>query len=110
MAKNYQFDYTTVVIANGATVSSVLTLNGSRILLGFTTPAAITSTAITFQGSFDNTNFFPLYDESTSYSITTSTSRFHALKRQVFDGVRYVKLVGGSAEGASRTISVVMGE
>lgn len=109
MAKNYRLT-DTVSIANGNTVSTSLALEGSRIVLALVTPAALTSTAVTFQGSIDNSTFNPLYDEGTQYSVNVGTSRFVALKRQVFDAVRYVKVVGGSTEGGTRTINVVSAE
>lgn len=109
MARNYILT-DTVTIANSATVSSTLSLQGSRILLGLITPAALTGTTFTFKGSIDGTNFYNLYNEGTAYSVTVAVDRFIALDRETFDGVRYVQVVSGSVEGASRSIKVVSGE
>jgi len=109
LAKNYRLT-DTVVIASSGTVSTTLTLEGNRILLGLITPAALTGTAFTFKGSIDGTNFYNLYNEGTSYSVNVSTDRFVALDRETMDGVRYVQVVSGSAEGASRTIKCISGE
>ena len=109
MAKNLRLT-DTVVIANGGTVSTTLTLENSRIPLALVLPAALTGTAITFKASTDNATFNPVYYESTSYSLTVSTSRHVSLNRLVFEGVKYLQVVSGSAEGAARTIGVISGE
>ncbi len=109
MAKNLRLT-DTVTIANGATVSSTLTMEGSRIPLAILTPAALTGTTLTFKQSSDNATFYPIYYESTSYSVTVSTSRHVALDRRAMEGVKYFQVVSGSAEGASRSIGVISGE
>ncbi len=71
----------------------------------------IVSTLTTaFNASFDGVTFFPVYYESTAYSLTTSTNRFHSLNRAAFEGVKFVQIVSGTAEGASRIIRVISGE
>lgn len=109
MAKNLRLT-DTVVIANGGTVSATLTLEGSRIPLGILTPAALTGTTFTFKASNDNATFYPIYLESTAYSVTVATSRHIALDRRAMEGVKYFQIVSGSAEGAARTIGVISGE
>lgn len=109
MARNVSVD--TVTIANGATTSTAVTLPANKRLLGFQTPAALTSTAITFeQSSDDGVTYQPVYNESTAYSITTSTSRYHRVNGEVFDGVRVVRLIGGTTEGGARAITLLIGE
>lgn len=111
MAKNLILT-DTVVIANGGTVSTTLTMAGSRIPLAILIPAAMTSTAMTFKTSNDNVSFYPIYFESTSYSVTVPTGaiRHIALDRKAMEGVKYFQCVGGTAEGAARTIGVISGE
>jgi len=109
LAKNYRLT-DTVTIANGGTTSTSLAMQGSRIPLAIITPAALTNTTLKFQGSVDDASYFNLYDEGTEYSVAVSTSRFIALKRQVFDCVRYIKIYGGSTEGGARTIAVISAE
>lgn len=110
MAKNLRVS--TLTIANGATVSSTLTLENNRVPLAVITPAAMTGSALTFNASDDGSTFYPLYNESSSYSVTigTSTARHYALARQPMEGVKYFQVVSGSAEGAARTIKVISGE
>jgi hypothetical protein len=87
-----------------------LTLENSRIPVALTTPAALTGTAFTFNASADGTTFRPLYYESTQYTVTVSTSRHVGLNRLAFEGVKYLQVVSGSTETASRTIGVISGE
>jgi hypothetical protein len=109
LAKNLRLT-DTVVIANGGTVSATLTLDGSRIPLALVTPAVLTGTTFTFKASNDNATFYPVYLESSSYSVTVSTSRHVALDRRAMEGVKYFQVVSGAAEGAARTIGVISGE
>jgi hypothetical protein len=109
LAKNLRLT-DTVTIANAGTVSTTLTLENGRIPLAVVTPAALTGTTFTFKASSDNATFNQIYYESTAYSLTVSTSRHIALNRLAFEGVRYLQIVSGSAEGASRSIGVISGE
>ncbi len=98
---------TSVAIANGQTVSDAVDLGGLRPI-ALVTPAALTGTSFTFQSSVDGTTFVPVYDSSGSQvSVTVSTSRFVVLSPTSFAGVRHLKVVSGSAEGAARTIQIV---
>jgi hypothetical protein len=108
MAKNLRIG--NVTIATSGTVSTTLSLENNRIPVAIVTPAALTGTAITFNVSDNGSTFTPLYYESTLYSLTTSTSRHHALNRVAFEGVKFLQVVSGSAEAASRTIKVISGE
>jgi hypothetical protein len=109
LAKNLRLT-DTVTIASSGTVSTSLTLENSRIPVALTTPAALTGTAFTFNASADGTTFRPLYYESTQYTVTVSTSRHVGLNRLAFEGVKYLQIVSGSTETASRTIGVISGE
>jgi len=109
LAKNVAVD--SVTIASSGTTSTALTVPTNKRLLAIVTPSALTSTSITFEQSCDDgTTYTPVYNESTSYSLTVSTSRYNRVVGEVFDGVRIVRLVGGSAEGATRTIKLIFGE
>lgn len=106
---NYQ-DYncdTTVTIASSGTESNAVDLNGTRVV-GIITPAALTGTAITLKASFDGTNFHDMYNkDGVQMTITVAASRWVALAPADLAGVRYLKLVSGSAEAAERVISIV---
>jgi hypothetical protein len=65
---------------------------------------------MTFQASFDDATYTPVYDEGTLYTVNIGTSRQVGLKRVPMDGVRFIKLVSTSTETAGRTIGVINGE
>jgi len=96
-----------VTIASGTT-STAFTLQGT-IPLAIVTPAGLASTSITFQCSLDGSSFYDLYNGSSAYSLTVAASRYIALNPDVFEGVRYVRIVAGSSE-TSKDIYIVSGE
>lgn len=100
----------TVTIASAGSTSTSITMQGGRVPLAILTPASLTGTAFTFECSVDGTNFYDLYNGATEYSVTVAASRYIALNPDVFQAVRYVRIVSGSSEAASRTIYVISGE
>jgi len=106
--------YTSQTIASGQTTSESLDLQKSAdCVLGIVTPAALTSTAITFEASFDGgTTWVPVQqvDGGGAFSLTVSTSQFIPIDPRVFAGVELLRIVGGSSEGADREIGVVLRE
>ncbi len=105
MSKHVLIKNPAVTIANAATQSSVHDLEGDT-LVGFYTPAALTGTTITFEATRDGSNFFPVRNASGQISYTVTTSQYYAVNPSDFAGVRQVRLVSGSAEGAARTITL----
>jgi hypothetical protein len=95
----------TVVIASGQTVSSALFV-GSKIPAMLQLPI-MTSTALTFQGSYDGATYQAIYLAGVVYSETVASSKDIALDGSAFAGCQYIKVVAGSAEGAERTIVVI---
>jgi len=97
----------TATIANGGTVSDAIDLEG-RGLTAMVMPAAFTGTTITFQGSVDGVTYQALYNASNSaVSMTVAASRTYLFTPGDFSGIRYLKVVSGSAEGAARSILLV---
>lgn len=97
----------TVAIANGATVSAAADLQGSTVV-AVRTPAALTSTAMTFQVSDDGSTYVPLRKEDgTAYTLVVAASGGYPVNHDYFDPWDYVKAVGGSAEGGARSIVLV---
>lgn len=97
-----------VVIANGATESSLINLKGF-VLVGITTPAALTGTALTFEScSSTGTGCIPVKTSTsgTALSYTVTTSSYYAITPTDFQGVQYLKIKSGSAEGAARTLVI----
>jgi hypothetical protein len=100
--------YSTATIANAATVSGAVDCTDGRTAFAIVTPAALTGTAMTFQASHDGTTYNPITDTAgAAYSITVAASRYIPITSAHFAGARYIKVVSGSSEGASRAIIVV---
>ena len=97
-------------IANGQTKSAELRTGYRTSVVALVTPAALTGTAFTFEGSLDGSTFVPVYNEATQYSVNVGTSRYVALNASVFQGLQSIKVVSGSSEAAERTIQVVLKE
>lgn len=100
------FDIRKATIASGQTVSDAVELSEGAIV-GLVIPAAFTGTTISFQASADGSVFQALYDETnTLVSMTVAVSRTYAAPAALSPFVA-IKIVSGSAEGASREIKVV---
>ena len=97
----------TAVIASSGTASGAVDLQGLT-LCGFIMPATFTGTLVTFTCSDTLAGtYVPVYDATnTQKSVTVSASRYYALNPSDFAGIRFIKLVSGSAEGAERTITL----
>lgn len=109
MAKNQKV--VTATIPNAGTTSATITMEGGRIPVALELPSALTGTTLTFKActASDGTPV-ALYYESTAYSVTVGISRYVALNRAAFEGVKYLQIVSGSSEGAERIIKVMTGE
>ncbi len=95
-----------ITIASGQTASDVIDTKGHGVLY-FILPAAFTGTTITFQMSPDNSTFYDCYNVSDAQMTATVTQgRCYVFEPQDLVGLRYIKFVSGSAEGADRTITV----
>lgn len=95
-----------VAIANGATESSLINLSGFS-LVGITTPAAFTGTALTFEScASDGSSCIPVKTSAagTALSYVVTTSSYYAISPIDFYGIAYLKIKSGSAEGAARTL------
>lgn len=96
------------VIASSGTTSGEQDLDGNT-LCGLMMPAAFTGVAITFLVSLTTGGTFNALtkDDGSAYSVTVAASKYVALDYTKFAGVRYVKIVSGSSEGADRTVNLV---
>jgi len=98
------------VIASGQTKSNQVYTGFQTSVVGIVTPAELTGTTFTFEGTLDDSTFVPVYSEGSQYSVTVGTSRYIALDVAVFCGLQSIKIVSGSSEAAERTIQVVLRE
>ena len=103
------------VIANGASESSAIQLNGAAIV-GLNMPAAWTAANVTLLGSTDNATYNPIYDTAgIEATITASSARYIPLNPVSYYGIKWLKLRSGTAgtpvnQGAARTIQVATSE
>jgi hypothetical protein len=103
-----RLESSTATILSGQTESSAIDVLG-KVLVGIITPAALTGTAFTLKVSQDGTTFRDYYNTSGSQvSITVGTNRHIGIVSNDFGGIRWIKLVSGSAEGADRNITVIL--
>lgn len=97
-----------LVIANGAQESAALN-TGGMTLVGILLPAAFTSTTLTFEVSDAIDGTFVLLKSTTSgttLSYTVAQGTYVALDPKDFQGVQFLKVKSGSAEGAARTLKL----
>jgi hypothetical protein len=97
------------VAASGTESTSIPCLGYS--LVGFITPAELTSTAITFQASLDGITYVPIKNTSgTALSVTVAASGYYTLDPANFVGIPHLRLVCGSSEGDARDITCLVYE
>lgn len=97
----------TFTIANGATVSNAVDVR-EKILVGLQF-ATMTGTAVTFQASSDGVTYVAVKDSSgASVSYTIASDTYTVIQPAVLAGIRYIKIVSGSAEGAVRTVTGII--
>lgn len=103
----------TATIANGQSLSGAVDLEGMMPAWAVM-PAAWTAAGLTFQGSFDGTNFFNLYDLTAEISATSAAASVAIQLNEIADlGLHSLKIRSGTAavpvaQGAERVITLVM--
>lgn len=107
--KEYQprLAHPTAVIANGETVSSAVDLHG-MVLCGLYVPASMTGTALKFHAcpTVDGTYVVVKGTDGNEVSVTVSDDHYCRLDPKDFDGIRFLKIVSGSAETGAKTITL----
>lgn len=101
----------TATIANGQTTSGEIDLRG-RTLYAIYMPDAFTGTALTFTGCHTSGGTFrAIYDQTgNAVSITVAQQRVVSLvdEHLAVRAVPFVKVVSGSAEGAERSLVLLL--
>jgi len=95
-----------VTIANGQQSSSVIKMGGMA-LVGVFIPASFTGTAITFEAcDTESGTYVPVKSTTsgTALSYTVAVSGYYAIDPAPFNGISFLKIKSGSAEGAARTL------
>jgi hypothetical protein len=96
-----------VTIASGQTTSGAIDLEGYEVH-AISLPSAFTGTSITFQGSLDGTTYQAIYNTAnTQMSMSVTQNRLYKVEPADLSGLRYLKLVSGSSEGADRAITLL---
>lgn len=97
----------TATIANGQTKSGAVDLGG-RTLQGIFTPGALTGTALTFEAAptADGTYVPVRKEDGSAYTLTVAASRYTRVDATLFAGLRFIKVVSGSSEGAERVLNL----
>lgn len=97
----------TATIASSGTVSDAVNLWGTTAV-AFQTPAALTGTAITFQGSVDAGVTFKVIKTSAgaAVSFVVAADGVYPLDPDTFAAFDQIKIVSGSTEVAERLILV----
>jgi len=104
------FPAKTVTIANGQQSSSVIALDGFA-LVGIYLPAAFTGTALTFEACDTAAGTFLPVKAGTggsALSYTVAQGTFVAIDPKDFQGIAFLKIKSGSAEGAARTLKCAL--
>lgn len=100
----------TAVIASGQTTSGAVDLSGCT-LCGLFMPSSFTGTSIKIQAATASDGTFVTVQDGAGadYSLTVSTSKYVPVSNlAIVAGLRFIKLVSGSSEGADRTISLAV--
>lgn len=99
-------------IANGTSLGPSISL-GAGLPVTILMPAAWTTANLTFQISYDGTNFYNLYDDAgNEVTVTAAASEALAIDPSYFQGALYLKVRSGTNgtpanQGADRILSVV---
>lgn len=101
------YNYQTVTIANGATVSDAIDLQGHTVC-GIIMPSAFTGASLAPSACQTvNGTYVPMYKDGSTISLTVSASKYVILQPADYAGIAYLKLTSGSAEAATRSLIVV---
>lgn len=84
-------------ITSGQSLSASIEVNGEHVI-GVIVPAAWTAAGLSFQGSFDGTNFFELYDMTgVAITIPVVASSYTVIQPTAMHGVNFVKVRSGTS-------------
>ena len=99
-------DIHTTIIAAGQTESEVLDLDNQR-LLAVRVPTGWTAATISFKGTIEGGELYPLYIDNTEISITVAPDRYVLVDPAHFFGFEQIILVSSVAQIGAREIEVL---
>lgn len=101
-----------VKIASGQTASGAIDVSGSKIT-GLAVPAGFTGTAIRLEGRLEERDgdWFPIHDGAgAQITYTVAAGRIVLFDPSLIQGLRYARLVAGTAQGADAILTVFLGD
>lgn len=101
------------VIPNAGTDSATVTVPVNATLLGIHLPASMTGTSLKFKALATASSSATLIKkaDNTDYSLTIgSSAAYYPVDFTLFEGVAFVQVISGSAEGAARTLKLAFGQ
>lgn len=99
-------------IANGASETDVIDL-GDWVPSAIQMSAGWDTAALTLRGSFDGTNFFPIYVDGSEFSISApAVSALHMISIPAMGALKFLKIRSGTASSpvnqtAARSLAVI---
>lgn len=101
--------HTDLTIASGGTTTAAVDLS-DHLLAGIVCPAEFDGTTLTFTAASDPADsFLPVYNSAgTALEVTAAASRHIALEPETFAGVRYLKIVAGTAQTGATALTLVL--
>lgn len=98
----------TATIANGQTASGAVDMN-THALCGMFIPSSFTGTTITFQTALTLAGTYVSVRDGagSALSKTVAQGQYIPLDPADFAGIRFLKIVSGSAEGGERVVTLV---
>ena len=95
-----------VTIAASGTTSTAVKIPNDSAVLSIQTPAALTGTTLTVQGTQNGSDYGDVYLDGVILTISVTTSKVYQISPRATLGLASIRLVSGSTESAARTILV----
>lgn len=86
----------TFTILSGQSLSAGVNLGG-RVPVGIYMPASWTAAGLTFQASYDGTNFFNVQNDSAEIALTVIASIYVAMDATRLRGITHLKVRSGTS-------------
>lgn len=101
-----------VIIASGESLSNAINISENETVLGIQVPSTWTSAGITFEASYDRSNFYPYAFDNAEYTITVAANQHYEISIGKLLTARAIKVRSGTSvspvnQTASRTIYVL---
>ena len=85
----------------GSDTSQPVQIQSNQGALSIQFPAAMSGTSVELQGSFDGTNFYPIYQDGAKVTVAFVASSIHCLRVGSIFGIQHFRLKSTASETAS---------